>query len=90
MTAAEWRYFIPDDGETIDDARGIPVCEFDGGIHFADDAAEKARVHDHDDCDGYERGTDEIEIVVIAPDGARSHWMVEIEYRATAFATEKS
>ena len=88
MTGRAWRYFMPGDGKTTEDAIVIPEREYNRVLN-AENAAEMARVHDHDECDGYERGTDEIEIAVIDPDGSETRWMVGLEYEATAYANVK-
>ena len=64
-----WRYYLPDSGETADDASDIP-----GKIYDADDAAYEACKLDYSDRDGWERGDAAFPIIVIDPNGKEHHY----------------
>lgn len=70
---SSWRYYLPECGETADDANKIPQRPYP--IENAEDAAEAACRDDYYDRDGWERGEEPFAIVVISPDG--------VEYRFT-------
>lgn len=61
-----WKYFFPDEGEEIDDARDFPKTET---IFDADDAAQVACERDYSEHDGWERGDRVFVIAVVSPDG---------------------
>lgn len=75
-----WTYYIPDDGETKEDARSYYARATDGWE--AEDAARYAAEDDWDCCDGWERGTGTtITIVVVSPEGR------EYRFRSTSETT---
>lgn len=77
---SRWTYYIPDDGETKDDARSYRARATDGWD--AEDAARYAAEDDWDHHDGWERGTGAtITIVVVSPEG------VEHRFRSTSETT---
>jgi len=65
-TMSTWKYFFPDDGEDVSDAREFPkfVKIFD-----AKDAAQIACERDFDCHDGWERSDAEFGIAIVSPDG---------------------
>ena len=68
---SSWRFYIPDDGDTADNAEALG-----GAVLDAEDAAYLAARYDYDECDGWHFRKDNVfEIVVIAPDGEESHWV---------------
>lgn len=69
-----WRYYLPEQGETINDARAIVVHST--RIDTPEDAAQSACEYDYYHCDGWERRgmNSEFVIAVIAPDGAETRW----------------
>lgn len=79
-----WKYYFPDDGECIEDAREFPKSL---KIFDADDAAQNACERDFNNHDGWERGETEFAIAVVAPDGEvhkfRGHHEPSVEQRVT-------
>lgn len=63
-TASEWSFYLPDHGETKNDA--VPII---GRIWDFDHAAQEACEYDFSSRDGWERGEVEFRIAVVAPDG---------------------
>lgn len=68
-TPAGFKAWWPDDGDTVEDAIDIvmPVgwLRSEGAHQYA---AEQAGEYDHDNRDGWERGSDEQQVVVLAID----------------------
>lgn len=61
-----WKYFFPDDGETIEDAREFRARDQIGDSEMA---AQIACERDFSEHDGWERSETEFAIAVISPDG---------------------
>ena len=83
-----WKYYYPDDGETVDDAEELNVPCFD-----ADDAAQSACEDDYNNRDGWERPSGaEIVVAVVSPDGTESRFAAwheaTVEHRARALRRE--
>ena len=83
-----WRYYLPDQGETADDATEIRTWAW-GNVVDAEDAAERASEDEWDNRDGWESGISaEPIIIVIAPDGSETKWTASREatvvHRVTA------
>ena len=75
----EWQYYLPDDGETADDANRIPVYSWQK-IYDAEDAAKYAASGEWDNRDGWEAGINaEPTICVISPDGEESCFRITRE-----------
>jgi hypothetical protein len=80
----KWKYFFPDDGEGVDDAR-----EFPKPLRFFDakEAAQVACQLDFDCHDGCERGENEFCIAIVAPDGEvhkfRGYHEPSVEHRVS-------
>jgi len=75
-----WRYYVPDQGETADDAREIQKYDWRGSILSAEWAAENASEDDWDNHDGWHMGCGPGPvIVVIAPDGNETWFTTERE-----------
>ncbi len=66
--ANEWKYYFPDGGETVDDARSFMKRAY-RPPNDAEDAAQIACELDYSYHDGYERGEEHFKIGVVAPDG---------------------
>ena len=74
----KWKFYVPEDGATADDANPIRIYGFER-IYTADDAAGHAAHREWEDG-GHERQIDStVTIVVIAPDGAETRWTVSHE-----------
>jgi hypothetical protein len=75
-----WSYYLPENGETKDDAVPIEIYDWQHGIIDAEHAAEEAGEDEWDNRDGWESGIDhEPLIVVISPDGEESRWKISRE-----------
>jgi len=70
MSKGEWKFFRPGEGEKAEDATIIH-----GSVWDAEDAARMAVEYDYSNCDGWERGDREFEIVVISPAGEHTAFM---------------
>jgi hypothetical protein len=66
----EWKFYFPEDGETIADA-----CPIIGRIFDADHAAREACEYDYHGRDGWERIEVEFPIVVVSPDGEETRFI---------------
>lgn len=88
-----WKYYLPDNDETADEARSLSVCELPwNNIYDAEDVAERASEDEWSNRDGYERGTGEGPIiVVISPNGEETRFetLREAEIRHSVFEVEK-
>lgn len=73
MSGYVWRYYLPRQGETLDDARPCPAHA--AGAHDRLLAEEAARdLHEHHD--GWEMRWP-LDLVLVAPDGTTSRWIVD-------------
>jgi hypothetical protein len=71
MKKDRWKYYFPEDGETVEDAREFPART---RVIDAEDAAHEACVRDFNDHDGWERGCASFIIAVISPDGVEEQF----------------
>lgn len=79
MKESGWIYYLPESGETLDDAVPIQVRDWDR-IPDAESAAERAAEHEWNERDGWDAGmSHEPLIVVISPLGEETRWRVSRE-----------
>lgn len=78
----EWKFYLPGEGETPDDAVVI-----EGKVYDAEHAAEKACERDWNNG-GWERDGAKILIAVISPDGEESRFQAWSEPSVEHFARE--
>ncbi|MEH6743872.1 hypothetical protein [Hyphomonas sp.] len=71
---SDWLAYFPEDGETKDDARPIYLHKWER-IFDAETAADFVCQYDYHERDGWERGEDEFEIVIISPEGEESKFL---------------
>ncbi|MEN6545667.1 MAG: hypothetical protein ABFE07_06455 [Armatimonadia bacterium] len=69
-TTREWSFFFPGEGQDAEDA--TPII---GRVYDAEDAAQMAVEYDYHSCDGWERGENEFDVVVISPDGEQTKFI---------------
>ena len=85
---SDWKYYVPDQGETAEDASPILIYDFQK-IRFKEAAAKYAAEDEWDSRDGHERGFgDNIKIVVVAPDGVETAFMCEAEADVNHYVRE--
>lgn len=87
-----WRYYLPEDQETADDAGPICVWSWQT-ICDAEDAARLASEDEWSNRDGWESGMGATPLIaVIAPDGTESRWRASreasVEHRVEAIEEE--
>jgi len=76
---SDWKYYVPDQGETVDEASPIPLYEWQR-IFYAEDAARFAAADEWDSRGGNKRGFgDGVRIVVVSPKGRETAFMCEAE-----------
>lgn len=85
-----WKYYVPELGENLDDARELKTYDW-SCILDAEDAAKEAAEDDWDNHDGWEAGVGVGPvIVVVSPDGDESSFSseryAEIIHRVTELA----
>lgn len=88
-TKSGWRYYLPEQQETADDAG--PICVWSWQRIFdAEDAARHASEDEWSNRDGWESGIGATPLIaVIAPDGTESRWRASreasVEHSVEAF-----
>lgn len=92
VTDSGWRYYIPERGETAEDAVAIKIFPWQS-VCDAEDAATQASEDDWDHRDGSEAGIgDGPIIVVISPEGHETRFQttreVEISHSVSSVETE--
>ena len=82
-----WFYYLPENGETKEDAKPIKLYWFRSSELNAEAAADYAAEDEWDNRDGWEAGIDSTtEIAVIAPDGMESRFCVSHEAHVSHLA----
>lgn len=72
MKLSGWEYYLPEQGETADDARSINIYDWQN-VYNAEDAAEHASKDEWDNRDRWDGGIGEgPPICVISPDGSET------------------
>jgi len=88
MIATGWKYYLPEDGYTTEDAIELRQPYWALKILDAEEAAELAAEEYWNDS-GWERGIDaEPVIVIIAPDGIETRWKIYHEPTVIHSATK--
>lgn len=85
MKATEWKWYLPDDHETAEDARVLMVPDW-RMVFDAEGAAVEAGEQSWDHG-GYESGLNSTEVVcIIAPDGTETRWIIRHEATVEHYA----
>lgn len=87
MRDSGWKYYLPEEGQSSDDATVIWLAEWEH-VFDADNAATHAAVEEWD-SGGWESGTNATPVIaIIAPDGTETRWQITREPAVNHYATE--